>query len=275
VPASNPVHVSFFGLGNIDVYGYVNANGQFSLNGSIGFDDAVAGTGLYGSISASISNSSFSGSFSAGAKIAGQDVGSVGGSLVIETNHVHVIAWVGAIKIDFDLGSVPMTAAPSTVYWYSVPAAAHEGDTVTLNASATDSNGNQIPDGGSYHWTIFRNGQNFAAGTGAAFTLTLVDPGTYQVNLAATDPGTGSIALRSSSIAVANVPPAITSLNLQTAYASGIRQTITPSVVELSPTTGVAGLSYAWSVSRNGRLTIRRTRRAIPQARSRSLPRFP
>ena len=53
VPASNPVSVSFFGLGNVNIYVFINSNGQFSLNGSVGFDFELAGTGLYGSISAS------------------------------------------------------------------------------------------------------------------------------------------------------------------------------------------------------------------------------
>lgn len=252
VPSTNPVHVSFFGLGSIDVWGYINSNGQFSLNGSIGFDYEILGTGLYGSISASLSNSSFSGSFSATGKVAGQDVGSIGGSLAIETNHVHVVAWLGAIKVDFDLGSLPQTAAPSTIYWYSVPPSASEGDKLTLSAAATDTHGHQIPDGSGYQWTVYRNGQLFTTGSGATFLLTLGDPGTYQANLAVIDPSGSPVLTQASTIAVKDVPPKITSLNTQSAYIGGTRQTFTPTVFDPGPTDANGGLSYAWSVTKNG-----------------------
>lgn len=252
VPTSNPVHVSFFGLGNIDISGYINSNGQFSLNGSIGFDFEAAGTGLYGSISASISNSGFSGSFNAGAKIAGSNVGSVGGSLVVETSHVHVVAWaqlgiLPAVKLDFDLGSMPTAGTPSTIYWYSAPSTANEGDTITLNAAAAGSDGGALPDG-NYHWTVGRNGQTFATGTGAAFPIKLGDPGTYQVYLTAIDPNTGALMQQGSTMVVVDVAPTVSSLNLQGVYASGIRQTFTPTIINH----GTSGLTYAWSVTRNG-----------------------
>ena len=45
VPQSNPLSVSFFGLGSVQAWGYINSDGQFSLNGSIGYDYEVLGTG--------------------------------------------------------------------------------------------------------------------------------------------------------------------------------------------------------------------------------------
>jgi hypothetical protein len=176
----------------------------------------------------------------------------VGGSLVIETNHVHVVAWLGSIQVDFDLGSQPAAGPPSTIYWFSAPANANEGDTITLNAAATDSQGNQITDGSSYHWTLLRNGNTIATGTGAAFPVTLGDPGTYQANLAVIDPSGNNVMLRNGTIAVTDVLPKITSLNLLSAYASGVKQTFTPSVTAVGPSASNGALSYAWSVTKNG-----------------------
>ena len=124
------------------------------------------------------------------------------GSLTIETNHVHVVVWVGSIKVDVDLGSQPATAAASTIYWFSVPATANEGATVTLNAAATDTQGYQITDGSKYHWSLLSGGNIIASGTGTSFPVTLGDPGTYQANLAVIDPSGSNIILRSGTIAV-------------------------------------------------------------------------
>ena len=252
VPSNDSLSVSFFGLGSLGVYGYLDSNGQFSLNGSIGFDFEAVGTGLYGSISASLSNSGFAGSFDATAKIAGQDVASVGGSLVIETNHVHVVAWaqlgiLPPVKIDFDLGAAPVPANPSTIYWFSVPGTATEGATVTLNSAANDPGGVTLSPDADYQWSVTRNGQPFANGNGAAFPVALGDPGTYQATLTVLEPD-GSRLQKSGTINVTDIAPTITGLNLQGAYASGIRQAFAPSVLNH----GSAPLTYTWSVTRNG-----------------------
>src|SRR5262249_54582853 len=136
-----------------------------------------------------------------------------------------------------------------TIYWFSAPATANEGDNITLNAAATESQGNQIPDGSRYQWTLLRNGNIVATGTGAAFPVTLGDPGTYQANLAVIDPSGNNVMLHNGTIAVADVPPKITSLNLLNAYASGVKQTFTPSVTAVGPSASNGGLSNAWSVT--------------------------
>ena len=249
VPSSNPVTVSFFGLGGFSAYGFISSNGQFSLTGSVGFDLGSGGNELYGSISVAITNAGLWGTLNGGATVFGVNLASVSGSLVIESGYVHLGATVYVIGIpfsfDFNLGALGSAVAPNTVYWYSVPTNVNEGDTITLDAGATDGSGNNLGNG-SYSWSVTQNGAAFASGTGAALPVTFGDPGTYVVTLYA-----GPL-VRSSTITVANIPPTIVSMNVPTALASGITQTFTPTITDPGKTASNGGLTYYWTLTRNG-----------------------
>ena len=67
IPSSDPLTVSFFGLGTLSIYGTINNDGQFNIDGSISVNLSEAGVGeLYGSLSVDISNNGFYGAFWAG-----------------------------------------------------------------------------------------------------------------------------------------------------------------------------------------------------------------
>ena len=121
----------------------------------------------------------------------------------------------------------------------------NEGDTITLDAGATDGSGNNLGNG-SYSWAVTQNGAAFASGTGAALPVTFGDPGTYVVTLYA-----GPL-VRSSTLTVANIPPTIVSMNVPIALASGITQTFTPTVTDPGKTASNGGLTYYWTLTRNG-----------------------
>jgi|GEM_PF-5680523 len=250
IPADDPLSVSFFGLGKMNVSGYIESNGHFSITGSIGFDEAdQIGDHLYGSISATISNTGFSGSFSGGASALGIDLVHASGTLTISNNYVDVQASLSVLGItrsfDYQLGHLDVPPATSAIYWYSVPSSANEGDVIRLDAGALDSSGN-APADSSYQWTVSRNGQPFANGVGADYGLQLGDPGTYTVtvNVAGLS--------QSSTIQVGDVAPIIQSVGTLQAYAAGTSLTINPTIVDAVPSQVPDGLSYNWVVTKNG-----------------------
>ena len=71
VPSSNPLQLSFFGLGGVSISGYIDSNGQFSLTGSLGFQLGQSGNEIWGSLQITISNNGFSGYFGGGCQIFG------------------------------------------------------------------------------------------------------------------------------------------------------------------------------------------------------------
>ena len=246
VPQSNPLNISLFGLGGVSAYGYIESNGQFSLSGSVGFDLGSGGNDLYGSVNVTLANSGFYSSFSGGASVFGINLASVSGSLYITSGHVHLGATVyvllSSFTFDFDLGQLTTPPVNSSIYWYSVPSNANEGDTVTLDAAATTSS-IPNPSDGSYVWTIYSRGQVYSQSSGAKDVVRLNEPGTYTVAL-----NVAGLS-RVSTIQVANISPTITSLGNNLAYPFGTSLTIKPSVIDPGTADTNGGLSYAWTLS--------------------------
>ena len=254
VPQSDPLSLNFFNIGTADVYGYLSSNGQFSLTGAVGFNlSDGSGDSLYGSLSITISDQGFSATVSGGATVFGVNLASVYGSIGISGSSFYVDAnvsvWTpfGSIPFGFSIyiGSMSTQYPANTIYLYSVPTNALEGGQVQLDAAATN------PDSSSasnYTWTITGPSGFDETLYGADPMLNLGDAGRYYVQLTA---GSGNLT-ESSSIVVANVPPRITSVGTQLAYAAGVTQTITPSVFDPGPSDQNGGLKYAWSLTRNG-----------------------
>jgi hypothetical protein len=249
IPSSNPITLSFFGLGSASLYGYIRSNGQYSLTGALGFDLGQSGNELWGVIVMTISSSGFSASVSGGASVFGVNLASVYGSLDIEGGYVHLGATVYVIGIpfsfDFTLGQLATPNVPASIYWYSVPAAANEGDNVTFDAGATDTQGKPVADSG-YQWTVYRAGQVYSTSIGAMDTLQLGDPGTYTVllNVAGLS--------RSATIQVANVAPLIQSVAAASAYVYMSQLTLAPSIIDPGSSDQNGGLVYNWTLTKNG-----------------------
>ncbi len=255
IPSSNPLSLSFFGLGGVSISGYIDSNGQFSLTGSVGFQLGQSGNEIYGSLSRSrdqATRASREVCFSGGAEVFGINLASISGWLTIDNNeidlgaNVSILWWSFGFNIGIGQLSPPTDDAPNSAkLFYSVPATAQEGSKVSFGATATDGNGNTLSDG-SYDWTIYYNGQVYATENTGSPTLQLEDPGTYTVVLNA-----GAVS-KSSTINVVDVPPTITSLNLQTGYAYGQPVTLAPSVSLPLPSPAQDGLTYDWTVLKNG-----------------------
>jgi uncharacterized delta-60 repeat protein len=102
--------------------------------------------------------------------------------------------------------TVLVTNVPPTPAIGGLPASSPEGTTLSLTASATDPSPVDTAAGFTFAWSVTKNGSAFAAGTGANFSFTPDDDGTYVVALTATDQD-GASASTSQTLAVTNVPP--------------------------------------------------------------------
>jgi hypothetical protein len=249
VPSSDPLQLSFFGLGGVSVYGYIDSNGQFSLTGSVGFQLGQSGNEIWGSLQITISNNGFSGYFGGGCEIFGINIASISGWLTIDNNYIDLGAsvsiWIFSFSFNIGIGQLQQPQqAPNSLIFYSVPTTANAGSTISLDASATDGNGNQAS-GSAYNWTIYYGNAVYAQENGANPSLKLGDPGTYTVVM-----NEGAVS-KTSTIQVVDVPPTVSSLNLQTGYAEGQSVTLAPSVYSPLPE-APGGLHYQWTVLRNG-----------------------
>jgi uncharacterized delta-60 repeat protein len=103
-------------------------------------------------------------------------------------------------------GAVLGTNVAPTPTIAGLPASSFEGTAITLTASATDPSPVDTAAGFSYSWSVTKNGSAFASGTGANFTFTPDDNGTYAVSLTATDKDGGS-GTASQNLTVSNVAP--------------------------------------------------------------------
>jgi uncharacterized delta-60 repeat protein len=103
--------------------------------------------------------------------------------------------------------TLPVNNRPPTVSLGSMPVGAKEGTAVTVTASATDPSPADVAAGFTFNWTVLRGGVPFTAGSGASFTFTPGDNGTYSVSVTATDKDGGTSAARTGSFTAANVAP--------------------------------------------------------------------
>lgn len=94
------------------------------------------------------------------------------------------------------------------------PATSPEG--TTINLGSTESDVGTLDTVVSREWTVTKNGVPYTNGSGAAFSFTPDDNGTYVVTFAVTDDDTG-VGTDSETITVTNVDPVINSSNLNVA----------------------------------------------------------
>ena len=88
------------------------------------------------------------------------------------------------------------------------PATSPEGTAISLGGSATDPSSVDTTAGFTFAWAVSKNGSpSYATGSGASFSFTPNDNGTYLVSLTATDKDGGS-ATTTATITGTNVAPA-------------------------------------------------------------------
>lgn len=127
------------------------------------------------------------------------------------------------------------------------PASGHspEGTPLTLGSTVTDPNAVDVASGFVYAWKVTKNGAAFASGTGASFTFTPDDNGTYVASLVVTDRDSKSSSQVSKTILVDDVAPTA-GITGPTSGLIGAALAFAPTVSDPSPLDAAAGLTYLW-----------------------------
>ncbi len=130
------------------------------------------------------------------------------------------------------------------------PASSSEGTEISLTGSATDPSSVDTTAGFTFAWSVTKDGNPFASGSGASFSFTSDDNGTYVVALSATDKdgGTGT---DSKTINVTNVAPTPSINGAPTSSPEGTAINLGGSATDPSSVDTAAGFNFAWSVTKN------------------------
>ncbi|TWT29589.1 PKD domain protein [Posidoniimonas corsicana] len=110
----------------------------------------------------------------------------------------------------------PRRVLAASIQTLAVPAEAVEGDTVEVSAEATGGGALQ------FDWTITRNSNVIAQGSGQDFTFQPQDDGEYDVALRVTDASDASQAYAEGTVTVANAKPFISQLSATPIPVSGV-----------------------------------------------------
>lgn len=164
---------------------------------------------------------------------------------------------VSLTATDKDSGStttsqtVTVTNVAPTPMIGGAPATSPEGTLITLTASATDPSSADTAAGFTFAWSVMKNGSAFAGGSGANFSFTPDDNGSYVVSLTATDKDGGSTST-SLGISITNVAPTPQISGAPTTSPEGTAIALTASASDPSSADTTAGFTFAWSVTKNG-----------------------
>src|SRR5262249_49524111 len=142
--------------------------------------------------------------------------------------------------------------APPVPAILGAPASSPEGTAISLTASATDPGGADVAAGFSYTWAVTKNGSAYTGGSGANFSFTPDDNGTYAVTLTATDKD-GATGTTTTTIAVTNAAP-IAAIAGASGGVRGQDLGFTLSATDPSPIDQAAGFDYTvnWGDGTNG-----------------------
>jgi uncharacterized delta-60 repeat protein len=138
-----------------------------------------------------------------------------------------------------------VSAVPPTVSITGAPATGPEGTTITLGSTVTSPSSVDTAAGFADSWSVTKDGNPFASGSGAGFSFTPDDDATYVVTLTATDDGGNSVSA-SKTITVTNVPPTASLGGPADGYHGVDGQTRTFSIGAIDPSTvdQAAGFTY-------------------------------
>src|SRR5262249_29689083 len=100
-------------------------------------------------------------------------------------------------------------------------------------------------------WSVTKNGNSFASGSGTTFSFTPDDDGSYVVTFTATDKDSGT-GTSSATIVVFNVPPTVSITGVPVTSVEGTTVSLGSTVNDPSPVDQAAGFTKTWSVTRDG-----------------------
>ena len=161
-----------------------------------------------------------------------------------------------------DSKTITVNNVPPTAAITGAPASSPEGTAINLGSTVTDPSAQDTAAGFTRSWSVTKNGAPFGStGSGATFSFTPDDNGTYVVSLSATDKD-GGVGNDSKTITVNNVPPTATLSNNGPAAEGGSATISFSNQLDPSSADTTAGFRYAFSCT-NGDLSGRRTQGVV------------
>jgi PKD repeat protein len=152
------------------------------------------------------------------------------------------------------VGSITVVNAPPTVTIDGTTSGMNEGGSTTLTAGVTDPSSIDTSAGFTYSWEVTRGSTLTQTGSGSTFTFAPTDSGMHAISLRATDKDGGSSITVSRFANVGNVAPtpAISGLPVSGYTDEGTEHTFTATSTDPSSADTTAGITYAWTIARNG-----------------------
>src|SRR5215217_420254 len=132
-----------------------------------------------------------------------------------------------------------------------VPPSPTEGTQVSLGSTVTDPSSVDTTAGFTKSWSVTKNGNAYASGSGASFSFTPDDNGTYAVHFSATDKDNGE-GTDDKTLNVANVNPTATITGVPPSPTEGTQVSLGSTVTDPSSVDTTAGFTKSWSVTKNG-----------------------
>lgn len=142
--------------------------------------------------------------------------------------------------------TITVTNVAPTPAIQGAPASSLEGTSISVSATSTDPG---TLDTTTYAWSVTKNGNPYASGTGVNFSFTPNDNASYVITLTATDNDL-SAGTATATVSVTNVAPSATINGAPASSPAGTPINLTSTVTD--PAGANDPITYAWSVTRNG-----------------------
>jgi ELWxxDGT repeat protein len=168
------------------------------------------------------------------------------GSDAITVTVANALGRSGSATLPVTVLNVPPTAAI-----VNAPATSPEGTPIVLSGSATDPSAFDVTAGFTYAWSVTKDGQPFATGSGDTLTFTPNDEGEFVVTLTAFDEDGSASTPVSQEIPVTTVAPSVAILGSPQSESEGTPISLTAQATDPSPVDAAAGFTYAWSVTKD------------------------
>lgn len=147
--------------------------------------------------------------------------------------------------IGTDSKTIDVTNVNPTATISGAPAASPEGTAISLSGATSDAGS---ADTQTFAWAVTKNGDAYTSGTGAAFTFTPDDNGTFVVTLTVTD-NDGGMGTDSATISVTNVAPLPAIHGAPATAPEGEAINLTGSASDAGSADTIA---FDWTVTRDG-----------------------
>jgi Ca2+-binding RTX toxin-like protein len=141
--------------------------------------------------------------------------------------------------------TITVTNVAPTPTIHGAPASSPEGTAINVSATSTDPG---TFDNATYAWSVTKNGNPYASGSGVSFSFTPDDNASYVITLTATDNDL-SAGTTTATVSVTNVAPTPTIHGAPALSPEGTA--INVSATSTDPGT-MDTATYAWSVTKNG-----------------------